>query len=139
MYSAVGLLPEPAVRDTVRACCGDAVCLRQVAWGLDEENPTPIPTDAGETVTRSALSDALVPCPEACSMFISLARKVLSVERSAPAEIPGLGPLRASEVEQLRDIVGAAAAGTLGTVREGDFDDPTNRRRVRYLAAKLQL
>ena len=71
-------------------------------------------------------------------MFISLARKVLSVERSAPVEIPGLGPLRAGEVEQLREIVAAAADGSLGAVREGDFDEPTNRRRVRYLAAKLQ-
>ena len=137
MYSAVGLLDERAVRDTVRACCGDAVCLRQVAWGLDEANPTPLPTDPEEAAGRSALSDAVVPCPEACSMFISLARKVLSVERSAPVEIPGLGPLRAGEVEQIREIVGAAAEGSLGAVREGDFDEPTNRRRVRYLAAKL--
>jgi hypothetical protein len=139
MYSSVGLLDERAVRDTVRACCGDAVCLRQVAWGMSQSDPAPLPTDPEETAERSALSDAVVPCPEACSMFISLARKVLSVERSAPVEIPGLGPLRAGEVEQVREIVGAAADGSLGAAREGDFDEPTNRRRVRYLAAKLQL
>ena len=139
MYSAVGLLSDRAVADTVRACCGDAVCLRQVAWGLDAASPEPLPTDAGETITGSALGDAVVPCPEACSMFISLARKVLSVERSAPLEVPGLGALRAGEVEQIREIVGAAARGTLGSVRDGDFDEPTNLRRVRYLASKLQL
>ncbi|MBW3629969.1 MAG: hypothetical protein KY464_11815 [Gemmatimonadetes bacterium] len=139
MYSAVGLLSERAVRDTVRACCGDAVCLRQVAWRLGEENPTPLPTNPEETAARSEMSDAVVPCPEACSMFISLSRKVLSVERSEPLEIPGLGTLRAGEVEQIREIVAAAAEGTLAAVRDGDFDEPTNRRRVRYLAAKLQL
>ena len=139
IYSAVGLLGEPAVRDTVRACCGDSVCLRRVAWGMDATDPAPLPTDPEETPAPSALGDAVVPCPEACSMFISLARKVLSVERSAPVEIAGLGPLRAGEVEQIREIVGAAAAGSLGGVREGDFDEPTNRRRVRYLAAKLRV
>jgi hypothetical protein len=137
MYSSVGLLDDRAVRDTVRACCGDAVCLRRVAWGLDPASPTPLPADPEEAEGRPALGDALVPCPEACSMFISLARKVLSVERSAPVEIPGLGPLRAGEVEQLREIVGAAADGSLGSARDGDFDEATNRRRVRYLAAKL--
>ena len=138
MYSAVGLLPGDSVRATVLACCGDVVCLRQVAWGLDPADPTPLASDAHETAAASALSDAVVPCPEACSMFISLARKVLSVERSAPVEVPGLGPLRAGEIEQIREIVGAAADGTLDTVRDGDFEEPTNRRRVRYLAAKLK-
>lgn len=138
MYSAVGLLPEPSVRATVLACCGNAVCLRQVAWGLDAADPAPLPSDPEETSAASPGGDAVVPCPEACSMFISLARKVLSVERSAPVEVPGLGPLRAGEIEQIREVLAAAADGTLGAVRDGDFDEPANRRRVRYLAAKLR-
>lgn len=70
-------------------------------------------------------------------MFISLARKVLTIERSPRQEVPGVGPLGAGEAEQIRAVVGAAAAGTLGEVREGEFDEPTNSRRVRYLAARL--
>jgi hypothetical protein len=126
IYSSVRLLPGAAVRDAVRACCDDTVCLRRVAWA-----------DAGPRPDDLPEPEALVPCPEACSMFIALARKVLILERSPRAEVPGFGPLGAAEAEQVREIVAAAAAGTLGTAREGDFTEPTNRRRIRYLAARL--
>jgi hypothetical protein len=67
MYGAVKLLPPDVVRNTVRACCADAVCVRRVAWEVDE----------------------------------------------------------------------AAAAGTLGSAREGEFSEGTNSRRMRYLALRL--
>lgn len=143
MYSAVGLLSESALRDTVRACCGDAVCLRRVAWGAGEESREPLEADpqAGALgmppAPEEPAGDAHVPCPEACSMFVSFARKVLTLERSARQEVPGLGTLNAAELDQIREIVAAAARGTLGAAREGEFDEPTNLRRVRYLAARL--
>lgn len=131
IYSAVKLLPDPAVRNTVRACCGDAVCLRRVAWEIDEETPLGLP-DEGPPA-----GDAEVPCPEACSMFVSFARTVLKLERAPRREVPGLGPMSAAELEQVRAVVAAAARGTLGTVRAGEFDEPANPRRIRYLAARL--
>lgn len=131
IYSPVKLLPDEVVRNTVRACCGDAVCLRRVAWGIDADTPLEL-ADEGPPA-----GDATVPCPEACSMFISFARKVLTLERQPRQEVPGLAPMSAAELEQLREVVAAAAAGTLGEVREGEFDAPTNPRRVRYLAARL--
>lgn len=139
IYSAVGLLAEPALRDTVRACCGDAVCLRSVAWGVDGADPAPPATDLESMLGAASPDpgDASVPCPEACSMFVSLARKVLTIERSPRQELPGLGAVGALEAEQIRAVVGAAAAGTLGEIREGEFDEPANPRRVRYLAARL--
>jgi len=51
--------------------------------------------------------------------------------------VPGLPPLNAAEQEQVRAIVAAAAAGTLGAARDGEFDEPTNARRMRYLAARM--
>lgn len=141
IYSAVGLLAEPAVRNTVRACCGDAVCLRRVAWGMDGSGGAMEADGAGALGMRPADApppgDAVVPCPEACSMFISFARKVLTLERAPRQEMAGLGALGPAEVEQIREVVAAAAAGTLGAAREGDFAEPTNQRRVRYLAARL--
>lgn len=131
IYSAVRLLPDDAVRDTVRACCADEVCLRRVAWEIDVRTPLAL---ADEGPPRG---DARVPCPEACSLFVSLARKVLTLERAPRTEVPGLGPMGAAELEQVREVVAAAAAGTLGAAREGDFAEPTNLRRVRYLAARL--
>lgn len=130
IYSPVGLLAEPAVRRAVRACCGDAVCLRRVAWGVDANTPL-------DLAPEGRVGEADVPCPEACSIFVSFARQVLVVERSPRREVPGLGTLAAAEIQQLREIVGATASGTLGAVREGEFGEPLNPRRVRYLAARL--
>ena len=131
MYGAVKLLDAEATQNTVRACCADAVCLRRVAWGVDEGTPMEM---ADEGAPRG---DALVPCPEACSMFISFARQVLKIERAPRQPVDGLVPLGAEETRQLRAIVTAAATGTLGSVREGEFGDPLNSRRVRYLAARF--
>lgn len=130
MYSSVKLLPDAAVRNAVRACCADAVCLRRVAWHIDADTPLNL-ADEGPVF------GAEVPCPEACSMFVSFARQVLARERAPRQNVPGLGKLGEAETDQLRTIVAEAAAGTLGAAREGDFAVPTNQRLVRYLAARL--
>jgi hypothetical protein len=141
MYSSVRLLSDQVVADVVRACCDDAVCLRTVAWGLRAGEPAPrAATDLEERDPASsevAVTGARVPCPEACSMFISFARAVLSVERSPRAAAPGLGMLNELEAEQIRALVEAAADGTAPAPREGEFDQPLNRRRLRYLALRL--
>ncbi|MBA4156619.1 MAG: hypothetical protein H0X65_03980 [Gemmatimonadetes bacterium] len=131
IYSPVQLLSDQAVRDTVWACCDDSVCLRRVAWRIDETTPLGVSPDAPDR-------GADVPCPEACSLFTSLARTVLTLERSPRDEVPGLGALGTREVEQIREVVGAAAGGTLGVIREGDFAEGANARRIRYLAARLR-
>ena len=135
MYSSVRLLSPPAVRDAVRACCGNAVCLRQVAWGLDQEHPEPLPANGDDAA--SAGGDAVVPCPEACSMFVSFARTVLKVERAPRSAVAGLGELNEREMEQLRALVEASAGESGEEVREGEFDLPLNRRRLRYLSIRL--
>jgi hypothetical protein len=137
MYSAVKLLPERAVRLAVRACCGDAVCLRRVAWGWSGDVPTPIESEpTGDSELSSDLQESSVPCPEACSIFISFARAILPVERSPRASVPGLDALAELELQQIEALV-AAADGTAHAPRSGEFDDPLNRRRLRYLGARL--
>jgi hypothetical protein len=138
MYSAVRLLSPEAVRNTVVACCGDSVCLRRVAWGLGEDAPEPLPSellDADELPAGEP--EAVVPCPEACSIFISFAKVVLGIERSARAPVEGLGLVNEPELEQIRSLVAAAANGPIEHPREGEFDQPLNRRRLRYLALRL--
>lgn len=138
MYGSVRLLPEAVVRDTVRACCGDAVCLRTMAWGYSGELPTPMATGGlAEGAGTVAESDATVPCPEACSMFVSFARAVLQIERQPRRELPGLGTLNDPEVAQLRSLVSGASGGRIEWPREGEFDHPLNLRRLRYLATRL--
>ena len=130
IYSSVKLLENDALRDAVRACCGNPVCLRQVVWKIDESTPLALPPEADP-------EGAWVPCPEACSLFISFARQVLTLERAPREPVPGLAPLNPEEINQLREVVSATAAGTLGATREGDFSEPTNLRRIRYLATRL--
>lgn len=130
MYSSVKLLPAGAVRNAVRACCGDAVCLRRVAWEVDEQTPL-------ELADEAPAPGAHVPCPEACSLFVAFARQVLAAERAPRRTVPGLGELSDADLAQIRIVIAEAAAGTLGAAREGDFAEPTNQRLVRYLAARL--
>jgi hypothetical protein len=138
IYSAVRLLSSEAVRDAAAACCGDAVCLRRVAWGLSADEPAPLRSDpAGEGELTGPESKGIVPCPEACSIFISFARVVLGVERSPRAPVAGLGSLNDPEREQIRSLVAAAADGPIDHPRDGEFDQPLNRRRLRYLAIRL--
>jgi len=131
MYGAVKLLDDDAVRNAARACCADVVCLRRVAWEIDEGTAMEM-AEEGEPP-----GEARVPCPEACSIFISFARQVLKVERAPRQPVPGLVPMGSDELRQLQALVVAAGNGTLGRVREGEFDDPLNTRRIRYLAARL--
>lgn len=130
IYASVRLLPPETVRNAARACCGDAVCLRRVAWDVDAATPMGLPHEPPP-------DGALVPCPEACSMFVAFARAVLMVERSPRQEVPLLGRLAREELVQLREVATAAAAGTLKGVREGEFSEPANPRRLRYLALRL--
>jgi hypothetical protein len=132
IYSAVRLLPEAAVRDAVTACCGDAVCLRKVRWPISAAA-----ADSGDAPAAGPADEAVVPCPEACSLFISFARTVLSVEREPRREVRGLGEVSEGELRQIRQIVEDQSAGTGGAAREGEFEIPTNPRRIRYLAARL--
>ena len=126
------------MRDVAVACCGDAVCMRRVAWGLSPEEPVALDSEvAGEDEIEGPEPDASIPCPEACSMFISFARTILGVERTPRREIAGLGRLNEPELTQVRSLVAAAADGMIEHSREGEFDQPLNRRRLRYLSVRL--
>ena len=139
MYASVRLLPPEALGNVVAACCADAVCLRRVAWGRSAADRAPLDPDAAAGPSDDdAAGHAEVPCPEACSMFISFTRAVLRVERATRNEVPGLGRLNELEVQQIRRLVKEAAVGAVERPRDGEFDDPLNQRRLRYLAARLE-
>lgn len=138
IYAAVGLLGRDVLRDAVWACCDDVVCLRHVAWTDAGDKGAPAqrhPAGSGAGDLRAAT----VPCPEACSVFVSFARTLVQIEREPRRDLPGLAPLSETETEQLRQLAGAAAYPRVvgAEVREAEFDAPLNRRRIRYLAARL--
>ena len=117
IYKRVQRLSDRGVRDAASACCEDAVCLKKTLWDVDEDTPLDIHRGEGE-----------IPCPEPCSVFVSFARRVRLFEREK-RDPSGLTP---SEREDLASLVEAAATGRVDFVREAEFEEPLNERRMRY-------
>lgn len=128
IYAKVKLVPREALPAAVWACCANDVCLRQVAWGLEPGAPP--------ALAEPVVGEAAVPCPEPCSLFVSFARQVLRFERAPRTVVPGLGAVGEEEAADLRAAL-AQALGQATPPREGEFEAPGNRRRLRYLAARL--
>ena len=120
IYKRVQRLSDEGVRDTARACCEDAVCLKKTLWDVDED--TPLAMNRGE---------GTIPCPEPCSVFVSLARRVRLFEREKKRDLDAIG-LSPSEKEDLAALVDAAATGQVEFAREAEFEKPLNERRMRY-------
>jgi hypothetical protein len=124
IYKRIQRLSERGVQDAARACCEDAVCLKETLWDVDEERPLEMERGEGE-----------IPCPEPCSIFISFARRVRLFEREE-RDLDG-SSLSPSEREDLAALVEAAAAGELRFAREAEFEEPLNERRIRYRSLTL--
>jgi hypothetical protein len=129
IYKRIQRLSDGGVQDAARACCEDAVCLKRTLWDVDDTTPLKMERGEGE-----------IPCPEPCSVFISFARRVRLFEREErDLDETGLSP---SEKEDLAALVRAAASGEVRFVREAEFEEPLNERRMRYrrltLVPKLQ-
>ncbi len=122
-YADVADLPPEAVAWAAEACCTDQECLKRRQWEYDAERPLEVQR-----------GDGAFPCREPCSFLIAAAREWAEREDEATEAI--IGELTPTERRQLRAIVTRAADGDLGEIPDGDFADPANRHRIRYLAAK---
>lgn len=120
IYKRVQRLTDEGVQDTASACCEDAVCLKKTLWDIDEDTPLRMERGEGE-----------IPCPEPCSVFVSLARRVRLFEREKKRDLDAIG-LSPSEKEDLAALVEAAATGHVEFAREAEFEKPLNERRMRY-------
>jgi hypothetical protein len=121
IYKRIQHLSDEGVLHAARACCDDAVCLKQTLWDIDEETPLEVDRGGGE-----------IPCPEPCSIFVSFARRVRLFERENDDN-----RLSASEKEDLAALVEAAATGEVKFAREAEFEKPLNERRMRYRRLSL--
>jgi hypothetical protein len=121
IYKRIQRLSDRGVQDAARACCEDAVCLKKTLWDVDEKTPLEMERGEGE-----------IPCPEPCSIFVSFARRIRLFERELDAA--GLSP---SEREDIVALVEAASTGEVRFVREAEFEEPLNERRMRYRSLTL--
>lgn len=119
IYKRVQRLTDEGVKNAALACCEDAVCLKKRLWDIEDG----MPLDEGR-------GEGDVPCPEPCSIYVSFARRVRLFEREERRLEPG--ELTESEREDLAALVGAAATGNVEFVREAEFEEPLNERRMRY-------
>lgn len=124
IYKRVQKLSDEGVLDAARACCEDAVCLKQTLWDVDDGTSLDIDRGDGE-----------IPCPEPCSIFVSFARRVRLFEREERERDSSV--LSPSEREDLAALVEAAATGYVRFVREAEFEKPLNERRMRYRSSTL--
>ncbi len=120
IYKRIQRLSDEGVQNAARACCEDTVCLKKTLWDVDEETPLAMDRGNGE-----------IPCPEPCSVFVSLARRVRLFEREDKRDLDEIG-LSPSEKEDLAALVEAASAGSVEYAREAEFEEPLNERRLRY-------
>ena len=120
IYKRIQRLSNEGVQNAARACCEEAVCLKKTLWDVDEETPLTMQRGDGE-----------IPCPEPCSVFVSLARRVRLFEREDRRDLDEIG-LSPSEKEDLAALVEAASAGSVEYAREAEFEEPLNERRLRY-------
>ncbi len=123
IYDVIDELPREAVDWMAEACCVDSQCLRRREWQYEEGDDLDV--DGG---------DGPFPCREPCSVVIAAARKwtILESEEERTYELE----LTTSELNQLAELIDAAAEGRTDEIREADVNDGANRYRARYLRAK---
>jgi len=140
IYQPVQEIRGPDLARLVEACCAPAMCLRRLRW-TDE---MVAPENAGRRVTGGAAaadepaSEAVVPCPEACSLFISFAREALPL--TARVARFDLHAERLTELARLLERAATLVATRFSVgVPTGDPALYLNPRRLRLLAQHLRI
>lgn len=123
IYEIVAQLSVEELEAAAEACCVDSQCLKRRLWDEDGETELGVDRGTGE-----------FPCREPCSLFITAARKFVTLGREEARTYEF--DLTPTEKEQIEGIVDAVAEGRVGEVREADLNEGANRYRARYLRAR---
>ena len=123
IYQIVEQLEGDALEWAAEACCTDSQCLKRREWDESADEELDVPRGDGE-----------FPCREACSVFVTAARKFVTLEREESREYTF--ELTPTEKEQLESILDAVADDATDDIREADLNEGANRYRARYLRAK---
>jgi hypothetical protein len=123
IYEIVSQLSIEELEAATEACCVDSQCLKRRMWDEDEE--TELETDRG---------NGEFPCREPCSLFVTAARKFVTLGREDTRSYEF--ELTPTEKEQIEEIIAAVADGRTEDVREADLNEAANRYRARYLRAQ---
>ncbi len=117
MYRITAMLSDDTAAQATRACCDRKFCLKQRLWTAPA-----LGTD--DTKDKSA-----IPCFEPCALMLEFARKVMRMEQE---------DIKKSETETTIAALEHAINNPPKELREADFADPLNPRRVELLLNRLR-
>ncbi|ADJ15073.1 DR2241 family protein [Halalkalicoccus jeotgali] len=123
IYEIVSQLSVEELEAAAETCCVDSQCLKRRQWDEDEETDLDVPRGDGE-----------FPCREPCSLFVTAARKFVTLGREEMRSYEF--ELTPTEKEQIEEIIDAVAEGRTDEIREADLNEGANRYRARYLRAR---
>lgn len=117
MYRITAMLSDALASEAARACCDRKYCLKQRLWTVPD-----LATD--DPKTKSA-----IPCLEPCAIMLEFARKVMRMEQEN---------MDKSDSETLIAALEHAIKNPPQDLREADFAQPLNPRRVELLLNRLK-
>jgi len=112
MYRITAMLTDEQAAAMIRAGCHRKFCLKQRLWTVNGCSP-----DSSE-------DKSLVPCLEPCALLLEFARKAMRLEQAAASG-------------ELIDTPGGDE--TNSEMREADFENPSNPRRLQLAIEKQRL
>jgi hypothetical protein len=115
MYRITAMLTDAQVAPMVRACCNKNFCLKQRLWTVDGLE------------TDSVTEKSLIPCLEPCAILLEFARKAMRLEQQAESAAASHSPENLSTEQNIEPG---------GEIREADFENPQNPRRLQLLREK---
>lgn len=122
MYRITAMLSDKHAADATRACCDRKFCLKQRLWTVPGLG------------TDGAREKSAIPCLEPCAIMLEFARKVMRMEQEEKQNV-SLSP---SERETLIAALERAVRDPAPDLREADFGNEMNPRRVELLLIKLK-
>jgi len=122
MYRITTMLSDAQAADVIRAGCHQRFCLKQRLWtvsGLEADSPC---------------DKSILPCLEPCPVLLEFARKAMRLEQEQKAAAPAAP----AELQSITAALQDAIAHPDTSLREADFDSPTNPRRQQLALEKLK-
>ena len=122
MYRVTTMLDDQQSALVTRACCDKRFCLKRRLWTVQSLAPD----DADDKSS--------IPCLEPCAILLEIARKAMRIEQQEKVHLE----LAPDEVRTLAAALQVALAHPDPNVREADFNEPANPRRLELVLDKLK-
>jgi hypothetical protein len=123
MYRVTTMLDDGQAAQVARACCHKNFCMKRRIWTVNGLAPEPVE------------EKSLIPCLEPCAVLLEFARKAMRIEREKKLKLE----LSPGEAVTLAAALRTALAHPDTTLREADFNAPSNPRRMQLLLGEVQL